>query len=72
MTIAPSAINALNGGGFWIGLTPRYRLGQQWALGITTEYRATFFMGPISKELDTPYHRQYHALIFGIVGTYRF
>lgn len=70
--VIPSSKRSLNGGGFWIGLTPRYRLGEQWALGITTEYRATFFIEPTDQALDTPYNRQYHALVFGIVGTYRF
>ena len=66
-----SAERILNGGGFWISLSPRYRTGERWAIGVAAEYRATF-MEQSDEVLDTPFNREYHALVFGLVGTFRF
>ncbi|WP_022836423.1 hypothetical protein [Salisaeta longa] len=64
-------VATLNGGGFWVGLTPQYRVNDRWALGLAMEYRATF-MERSDTSINTQYNEQYHALVFGIVGTYTF
>jgi len=68
--VTPS-VRALNGGGFWISLSPHYEVGERWTVGIAAEYRATF-MEQADDALNTPFNREYHALVFSLVGTYRF
>jgi hypothetical protein len=54
----------------WIGISPQLTIGTKWAIGLATEYRATRLM--VDDEFNIPFNREYHALVVGIVGTYRF
>lgn len=57
-----------SGGGFWLGLNPRYELTGPWKIGASMEYRFTHLESTDVR--DTAFDQEYHALNFGASLTY--